>query len=110
MGDKHHKIAEYSKTLEALIKQGFKKRDDATELISATKLKIQEAKELGIDITRPDRLLKKAQTILKNTEEIKDYDDALKYAENSNKLVTKSITNYNQANKIILSAKEKHSN
>ena len=84
---KKKKMQDISDSLDLLIEQGLQKRERATRLIASAQKTIGEVKKMGVDTSRANILVTKAQNILRSAEEISDFDEAVSYAENASKLI-----------------------
>jgi CHAT domain-containing protein len=91
---KKAKIKQYSDTMDQLIQQALEKRERATKLAGTTKKSIEEVRRLGIDVSRANGLLKKAQGILGDIQEMSQYDDVLKMLSDANNMATHSKSQY----------------
>ncbi|UCH88647.1 MAG: hypothetical protein JSV49_10405, partial [Thermoplasmata archaeon] len=98
--------ASYTDTIEKLIQHSKEKKENASKFIDSSKSKVKDAASLGIDTTQAEKFLKIAVNKLKNAEEMKDYDSAIKYAENANLIITKIYKDHNEAKELIVSTKK----
>lgn len=106
MGKGTSKFQDYEDTLDQLIEQGLEKRKKAANQIRFTQMKLDEAQKLGLNTARARDLLQKAQTILSGAQEISEYDDALKLAENSSNMLAAIKNQYIKATQSINTAKK----
>jgi hypothetical protein len=104
---KHRKILEYRQTIEQLIQQGLEKKEKTVKQIESTKKLMIAARKKGLDISLPKKHLKKAQDILDGAEEIREYDEAMKYAKKAGKIITEMQKQHKQTKINISSAIEK---
>lgn len=103
---KHSKIQDYSDTMDQLIQQALKKRERALRQIEEVKVIMIEAQNTGLDASQPSALLNKAQNILGNIQEMKEYDEVLELIENARRMVTFQHEQFKQTTYLISSAKE----
>jgi nucleoside diphosphate kinase len=102
---KKKKMQDISDSLDLLIEQGLQKRERATKLIGSAQKTIAEVKNMGVDTSRANILVSKAQNILKTAEEISDFDEAVSYAENASKLINTLKTQFSSANQKLKAAR-----
>jgi len=87
--DKYTKLHEFSQTAEELLEEGLEKRNNANKLIKSLKIKIEQAKNKGINTIKAEKILKKAQKIKEEAREIKDYDRVIKYVKLARDIILK---------------------
>ena len=103
---KSSKFQEYEDTIDQLIQQGLEKRENAANQTKATQIKIVEAQRLGLNTNRANELLHKAQSILSDAQEIKEYDDAIKLALNAKNIIATLKNQQAKATQALVSAKK----
>lgn len=102
---KQSKIKGYSDTMEQMIAQGIEKKKKATTRIETAKASINDAQNIGLDTTRARNSLQKAQEILANAQEFKEYDEAIELADLVTKMIALLKNQYTTANNLITTSK-----
>jgi hypothetical protein len=102
---KHSKIKEYSDTMEQMIAQGIEKKKKAATRIEAARASIKDADMIGLDTTRAKNSLQKAQNILANAQEFKEYDEAIELADLVIKMIALLKNQYTTAHNLINTSK-----
>jgi hypothetical protein len=100
------KISKYSDAMEELFQKSLEKKQNATNIIATTSKNIEESRRAGIDVSKPENLLKKARAKLSTAQELKDYDDTISYAASANKLIIKLKDQHKKANDMLGTARK----
>ena len=99
---KKKEVLERSKAFKDLIAVGLEKKNKANELLSTNKKLASRAKKFGINTAKANELIKKAQGIIENAEDIDDYDIASKELLKSRKYITDLLARHDQSSKLIV--------
>lgn len=97
-------IIERSEAFKDMIERGLEKQKKADTLFAEVRIKVHELKELNIDTSDLDDVMKKARVKLQNVEDIDEYDIVISNLQKANQFIVDTRNKHKEAQDIISTA------